>query len=110
MKLSYVIKRILLTVFIFIIVMTLNFFIPRLGVEDPAERYYPPQGNMSDIEYEIIKDMTREQYGLNGTTWAPHGSWPLGWQPYILSGFLRPRRAARKRAAYGSPLFPAAAA
>ncbi len=72
MKLSYIIKRILLTIFIFIIVMTLNFFIPRLGVEDPAERYYPPQGNMSDIEYDIIKELTREQYGLNGTTWEQY--------------------------------------
>ena len=72
MKLSYIIKRILLTIFIFVIVMTLNFFIPRLGVEDPAERYYPPQGNMSDIEYDIIKELTREQYGLNGTTWEQY--------------------------------------
>ena len=72
MKLSYVIKRILLTIFIFLVVMTLNFFIPRLGVDDPAERYYPPQGNMSDIEYDIIKDMTRKQYGLDGTTWEQY--------------------------------------
>ena len=72
MKISYVIKRILLTIFIFIVVMTLNFFIPRLGVEDPAERYYPPQGNMTDIEYDIIKELTREQYGLNGTTWEQY--------------------------------------
>lgn len=72
MKLSYVFQRIVLTIFIFAIVMTLNFFIPRMGVEDPAERYYPPQGNMSDIEYEIIKDLTREQYGLNGTTWEQY--------------------------------------
>jgi peptide/nickel transport system permease protein len=72
MKLSYVLERILLTVFIFIVVMTLNFFIPRLGVEDPAERYYPPQGNMSDVEYDIIKELTREQYGLNGTTWEQY--------------------------------------
>lgn len=72
MKLSYVLERILLTIFIFIVVMTLNFFIPRLGVEDPAERYYPPQGNMSDVEYDIIKELTREQYGLNGTTWEQY--------------------------------------
>jgi peptide/nickel transport system permease protein len=72
MKLSYVFQRIILTIFIFAIVMTLNFFIPRMGVEDPAERYYPPQGNMSDIEYEIIKELTREQYGLNGTTWEQY--------------------------------------
>lgn len=72
MKLSYVFQRIVLTIFIFAIVMTLNFFIPRMGVEDPAERYYPPQGNMSDIEYEIIKDLTRKQYGLNGTTWEQY--------------------------------------
>ena len=52
--------------------MTLNFCIPRLGVEDPAERYYPPQGNMSDVEYDIIKELTREQYGLNGTTWEQY--------------------------------------
>ena len=72
MKLSYVFQRIVLTIFIFAIVMTLNFFIPRMGVEAPAERYYPPQGNMSDIEYEIIKELTREQYGLNGTTWEQY--------------------------------------
>ncbi len=72
MKLSYVFQRILLTIFIFAVVMTLNFFIPRLGVEDPAERYYPPQGNMSDVEYDIIKELTREQYGLNGTTWEQY--------------------------------------
>lgn len=72
MKLSYVFERIVLTIFIFAIVMTLNFFIPRLGVEDPAERYYPPQGNMTDIEYDIIKELTREQYGLNGTTWEQY--------------------------------------
>ena len=51
---GYVIKRILYTIFIFFIVVTLNFFIPRIGVEDPAQRYYPPQGNMSDIEYDIV--------------------------------------------------------
>lgn len=72
MKLSYVFQRILLTIFIFAVVMTLNFFIPRLGVEDPAERYYPPQGNMTDVEYDIIKELTREQYGLNGTTWEQY--------------------------------------
>lgn len=27
---------------------------------------------MSDIEYEIIKELTREQYGLNGTTWEQY--------------------------------------
>lgn len=72
MKFSYVIQRIMLTIFIFAVVMTLNFFIPRMGVEDPAERYYPPQGNMSDVEYDIIKQMTREQYGLNGSTWEQY--------------------------------------
>ena len=72
MKLSYVFQRIILTIFIFAVVMTLNFFIPRMGVEDPAERYYPPQGNMSEIEYDIIKELTREQYGLNGTTWEQY--------------------------------------
>lgn len=72
MKISYVIQRIMLTIFIFAVVMTLNFFIPRMGVEDPAERYYPPQGNMTDVEYDIIKQMTREQYGLNGSTWEQY--------------------------------------
>ncbi len=68
MKTTYVIKRILYTVLIFFVVVALNFFIPRLGVEDPAERYYPAQGNMSDAEYEIIKQMTREQYGFDVST------------------------------------------
>lgn len=65
MKKSFVIKRIIYAIFIFFVVLTLNFFIPRLGVDDPAERYYPPQGNMSEIEYEIIKQVTREQYGFD---------------------------------------------
>ncbi len=65
MKKSFVIKRILYAVFIFFVVLTLNFFIPRLGVDDPAERYYPPQGNMTDVEYDIIKQVTREQYGFD---------------------------------------------
>ena len=43
MNKAYVIKRILYTLFIFLIVTTLNFFIPRIGVDDPAERYYPPR-------------------------------------------------------------------
>lgn len=72
MNKGYVIKRILYTLFIFLIVTTLNFFIPRIGVEDPAERYYPPQGNMSDVEYDIIKDLTRKQYGFDVSTWQQY--------------------------------------
>lgn len=72
MKRSYVIKRILYAVFIFFVVLTLNFFIPRIGVDDPAERYYPPQGGMSDIEYEIIKQFTREQYGFDVSTFQQY--------------------------------------
>ncbi len=72
MKRSYVIKRVLYAVFIFFVVLTLNFFIPRLGVHDPAERYYPPQGGMSDIEYEIIKQFTREQYGFDVSTFQQY--------------------------------------
>ena len=72
MQKSYIIKRILYTVVIFFVVVTLNFFIPRLGVEDPAERYYPPQGNMSDVEYDIIKQLTREQYGFDVPTWQQY--------------------------------------
>lgn len=68
MKYSYVIKRILYSIFVFAIVITLNFFIPRIGVEDPAERYYPPQGNMSEIEYQIIKKVTQKQYGFDVST------------------------------------------
>lgn len=68
MKKSYIVKRILYSVFIFFVVLTLNFFIPRIGVDDPAERYYPPQGNMTDAEYEIIKQLTREQYGFDVST------------------------------------------
>jgi len=72
MKKSFVIKRILYAVFIFFVVLTLNFFIPRLGVDDPAERYYPPQGNMSDIEYDIVKQVTREQYGFDVSTFQQY--------------------------------------
>ena len=68
MKASYVIKRILYTIFIFFIVVTLNFFIPRLGVDDPAERYFPPQGGMSDIEFEIIRQHVRRLYGFDVST------------------------------------------
>lgn len=69
---GYVIQRILYTIFIFFIVLTLNFFIPRIGVEDPAERYYPAQGNMTDQEYSIIKQMTRKQYGFDVSTWEQY--------------------------------------
>ena len=72
MQKRYVIKRILYTVVIFFVVVTLNFFIPRLGVEDPAERYYPPQGNMSDVEYDIVKQLTREQYGFDVSTFQQY--------------------------------------
>ncbi len=72
MKKSYVIKRILYTVLLFFIVMTLNFMIPRIGVDDPAERYYPPQGNMSDDAYEAVKDLTRRQYGFDVSTWQQY--------------------------------------
>jgi peptide/nickel transport system permease protein len=68
MKPSYVIKRILYTVFIFFIVVTLNFFIPRIGVDDPAERYFPPQGGMSDLEFEIVKQHVRRLYGFDVST------------------------------------------
>jgi len=67
-KASYVIQRILYTVFIFMVVITLNFFIPRLGVDDPAERFFPPQGGMSDIEFEIVKDHVRRLYGFDVST------------------------------------------
>lgn len=72
MEKTYVIKRILYTIFIFAVVVTLCFFIPRIGVEDPAARYYPAQGNMSDEQYEVIKELTREQYGLDGSTWSQY--------------------------------------
>lgn len=69
---GYVIKRILYAVFIFAVVVTLDFFIPRIGVSDPAERYYPAQGNMTDTEYEIIKQLTREQYGFDVSAWEQY--------------------------------------
>ena len=72
MQKSFIIKRILYAVFIFMIVVTLNFFIPRIGVSDPAERYYPPQGNMTEIEYEIIKNVTRKQYGFDVSTFQQY--------------------------------------
>ncbi len=72
MKKSYIIKRILYTVLLFFVVLTLNFFIPRIGIDDPAERYYPPQGNMSDIEYDIVKQATRKQYGFDVSTWKQY--------------------------------------
>ncbi len=72
MKASYIIKRILYTILIFFIVLTLNFFIPRLGVDDPAERYYPPQGNMSELEYDIVKEATKKQYGFDVSTFEQY--------------------------------------
>lgn len=72
MSAAYVIKRILYTILIFIVVLTLNFFIPRIGVDDPAERYYPPQGSMTETEYEIVKQYTREQYGFDVSPWQQY--------------------------------------
>jgi peptide/nickel transport system permease protein len=66
MEKGYVFKRIMYTAFVFVIVVALNFFIPRIGVDDPAERYYPPRlGSMSDEDYEVIKQLTRGQYGFD---------------------------------------------
>lgn len=66
MEKGYIIRRILYTFVIFMVVVTLNFFIPRIGVEDPAERYYPPRlGSTTDEEYEELKALTREQYGFD---------------------------------------------
>lgn len=59
MKKFYILRRILYTLFIFAVVVTLCFFIPRMGVDDPCQRYYPPQGNMTDEQYEVIKELTR---------------------------------------------------
>ena len=70
MEKTYVIKRIIYTVFVFAVVVTLCFFIPRIGVDDPCSRYYPAQGNMPDAQYEVIKELTRQQYGLDGSTWS----------------------------------------
>ena len=67
MKKGYVFKRIIYTVFVFGVVVTLCFFIPRIGVDDPCARYYPAQGNMDDESYEVIKELTRKQYGLDGS-------------------------------------------
>lgn len=72
MEKIYVVKRILYTFFVFAVVVTLCFFIPRLGVDDPCSRYYPAQGNMSEEQYEVIKQLTREQYGLDGSTWSQY--------------------------------------
>ncbi|HHW73117.1 MAG TPA: ABC transporter permease [Firmicutes bacterium] len=90
MKLSYVIKRILYSLFVFAVVITLNFFIPRIGVEDPAERYYPPQGNMSDLEYEIVKQLTREQYGFHVSTWQQYVNYLKGLAKGDLGTSFRP--------------------
>jgi len=89
MKRSYVIKRILYAMFIFVVVLTLNFFIPRLGVGDPAERYYPPKGGMSDIEYEIIKQFTREQYGFDVSTFQQYIRYVQGLFRFDLGTSLR---------------------
>lgn len=63
---GYAFKRTVYTLFIFLIVVALNFFIPRIGVDDPAERYYPPRlGGTTEAEYEQIKQLTREQYGFD---------------------------------------------
>lgn len=72
MRKGYLLERVLYTLLIFMVVVTLNFFIPRIGVEDPAQRYYPPQGNMSDTEYNIIKQLTKKQYGFDVSTWEQY--------------------------------------
>ena len=78
MKTAYVVKRIISTLVVFVIVVTLCFFIPRIGVDDPCARYYPAQGNMSDSDYEVIKEITRKQYGLDGSAWSQYGRYLKG--------------------------------
>lgn len=90
MKYTYVLKRILYSIFVFVVVITLNFFIPRIGVADPAERYYPPQGNMTEIEYEIIKQVTRQQYGFHVSTWQQYMNYLEGLTRGDLGTSFRP--------------------
>ena len=68
MRVSFVIQRVSYAIFIFAIVVTLNFFIPRLGVDDPAEQFYPPQGGMSDVEFQIVQMHVRSMYGFDVST------------------------------------------
>ena len=63
---------------------------PRIGVDDPAERYYPPQGNMSQIEYEIIKQVTRQQYGFHVSTWQQYLNYLKGLSRGDLGTSFRP--------------------
>ena len=72
MKIAYILQRLLVTFIVFVLVVTLCFFIPRIGVEDPCTRFYPPQGSMNDADFEVIKELTREQYGLNGSHWSQY--------------------------------------
>ena len=72
MKIGYIIQRLCYLLFVFLIVVTLCFFIPRIGVDDPAARYYPSQGTMSDEDFEVIKELTRQQYELDGSMWSQY--------------------------------------
>ena len=89
MQKSYWIKRCLYAVFIFFVVMTLNFFIPRIGVDDPAERYYPPQGNMTEIEYDIVKQATRAQYGFDVSTFQQYINYVVNLSKFDLGTSFR---------------------
>lgn len=73
MKKSYLLKRFLWTAIVFFIILTICFFLPRIGIDDPCQRYYPAQGSLSDSEYELIKELTRREYGLDGSVLSQYG-------------------------------------
>ena len=69
MKTSYLIKKVLMMVLIFAIVLIINFLLPRLSPVDPAQPYYP-SGASEELKQEI-----RASLGYDGTMWEQFGTY-----------------------------------
>ncbi|MDR2202397.1 MAG: ABC transporter permease [Clostridiales bacterium] len=66
MNTRYVVKRILYSFLILFIVITLNFFLPRLVFEDPAE---PFLRGIPDDEF-MLRNAVRKEFGFDKPVWV----------------------------------------
>jgi peptide/nickel transport system permease protein len=61
MKIRYIVKKIITSLILLFVVVTLNFFLPRLVFSDPAAPYYA--GVPEDAV--LLREQIREEYGFN---------------------------------------------
>ena len=68
---GYYIKKVISSLFVLFIIITLNFFLPRLIFSDPAEPYYA--GVPEDAV--ALRNSIREEHGFNDPLIVQYGSY-----------------------------------